>query len=238
MENNFLKIKNLTKTFNEKKVLNNVSVDIPESSIFVFLGESGVGKSTLLRVLAGIESYESGYISVDGAIIDPSDHRKDHTIGMVFQEFNLFEHMTVGQNIILPQQKVLGLSESQAKENAINLLKKFGLENKIDAYPSNLSGGQKQRIAIARTLAVKPKIICMDEPTSALDPVLTTYVADSIQRLSDEGYTILIATHDVAILDKLDCIINFMQNGKIVEQVKSKDLTPDYPLIQKFLNQI
>lgn len=231
-----LRIKNLTKKFDDKKILNEISLEIPKGSIFVFLGGSGVGKSTLLRVLAGLEKLDSGFISYNGQLLDVSKNSESHLFGMVFQNFNLFDHLTVEENITLPLIQVLKKSKEEAKQIAHDLLKKYGLDGKENNFPDDLSGGQKQRLAIARTLAMKPKIICMDEPTSALDPILSGFVAQSISDLAQEGYTVLVATHDVSILDKLDCTINFMKHGKIVEQVKSKDLTNEYPLIQSFLS--
>lgn len=231
-----LRISHLSKKYNDKKILNDIALEIPNGSIFVFLGSSGVGKSTLLRVLAGLEKPDTGIISLNGELMDPAANQESHLVGMVFQHFNLFEHLTVLENITLPLMQVLKKSKQEAEEIGRMLLKKYSLQDKERQYPDDLSGGQKQRLAIARTLAMKPKIICMDEPTSALDPILTDFVAQSIQELAHEGYTVLIATHDVGIVKKLDCTVNFMLNGKIVEQVKSSQLDENYPLIKSFFS--
>ena len=217
-----LKIKNFKKAFGSKKVLDDISVDIPTGSIAVFLGSSGVGKSTLLRVLNGLENLDSGLVSLDNKIINLQNIEQTHLFGMVFQQFNLFEHLSNQENITLALEKVLCKSKIESKKIAKDLLKKFGLEDKADKYPAQLSGGQKQRLALARSLALKPKVICLDEPTSALDPMLTNAVADTISQLSkDGGYTVLIATHDVAILSKLNCEIYLMRDGKIIESANS-----------------
>lgn len=233
-----LSIKDLSKTFGEKKVLDDVSVNVPQGGIAVFLGPSGVGKSTLLRVLNNLESMDSGAITLDGKTLDLSSITKEHTCGMVFQQFNLFDHMTVLENITLALEKVLGLDKKEAEKQALKLLARYNLSDKKNSYPSQLSGGQKQRLAIARTIALKPKIICFDEPTSALDPLLTTHVANSIQELAKEGYIVLIATHDTALLDKLDCTIYLMDKGKIIEQATAQQLAqnPDaYPHMKTFV---
>ncbi len=233
-----LSIRNLSKQFGSKKVIDNVSVDIPKGGIAVFLGPSGVGKSTLLRVLNNLESLDGGTIELDGKALDLSAITKEHTCGMVFQQFNLFEHMTVLSNITLALQNVLGMKQQEADKRAIELLTRYNLADKKNAYPFQLSGGQKQRLAIARSVALRPKIICFDEPTSALDPLLTTHVANTIQKLADEGYIIAIATHDIALLDKLNCSIYLMNNGKIIEQTTAEQLSksPDqYPRIKKFI---
>src|SRR3990167_4869353 len=220
-----LKIKNFKKAFGSKKVLDDISVDIPTGSIAVFLGSSGVGKSTLLRVLNGLENLDSGLVSLDNKIINLQNIEQTHLFGMVFQQFNLFEHLSNQENITLALEKVLCKSKAESNKIAKDLLKKFGLEDKADKYPAQLSGGQKQRLALARSLALKPKVICLDEPTSALDPMLTNAVADTISQLSkDGGYTVLIATHDVAILSKLNCEIYLMRDGKIIESANSVKL--------------
>ena len=157
---------------------------------------------------------------------------------MVFQQFNLFDHLTVERNITLALEKVLKKNSAQAQIIAHELLKDYGLFDKKNNYPAQLSGGQKQRLAIARTLAMEPKIICLDEPTSALDPVLTSYIANTIQQLAQKGYITLVASHDTDLIKKLDCTIYLMHNGTIIEKAQSKELEKNpslFPHITKFI---
>jgi ABC-type polar amino acid transport system ATPase subunit len=218
-----LAINNVTKKFGSKIILNNISLTVKPGEIALLLGQSGVGKSTLLRVLNNLESIDQGNISLNGTVLDTKTMNQQHIVGMVFQQFNLFDHMTVERNITLPLEQVLKKTPEQALQSAQRLLIHYGLEDNAHKYPSQLSGGQKQRLAIARTLALKPTIICLDEPTSALDPMLTSQVAHTIQELAQEGYTVLVATHDTALLEKLQCTIYLMHNGAIVERVLSTD---------------
>lgn len=233
-----LKINQLTKIFGSKKILNNVSLTVNKGEIAVFLGSSGVGKSTLLRILNNLETINSGSITLDNTTLDLSSINTTHTIGMVFQHFNLFDHLTVEQNITLPLEKVLKKNSSEATTIAHHLLKRYGLSDKNNTYASRLSGGQKQRLAIARAIAMEPKIICLDEPTSALDPVLTSYVAQNIQQLATEGYIVLVATHDTDLIEKLNCTIYLMSEGTIIETAPSQELknnSDQYPKIKNFI---
>lgn len=233
-----LKINQLSKSFGTKKILNNISLTIQKGEIAVFLGSSGVGKSTLLRLLNNLESIDSGIITLDDNKLDLKNINATHTVGMVFQHFNLFDHLTVEQNITLPLEKVVKKNNADAKKIAHQLLHKYGLLDKNNKYAHQLSGGQKQRLAIARAIAMEPKIICLDEPTSALDPVLTSFVANNIQELAREGYIVLVATHDTDLLEKLDCTIYLMSAGSIIETAQSQDLktNPDhFPKIKKFI---
>ncbi len=233
-----LSVKNLSKKFGTKKVIDDVSFSVPQGGIAIFLGQSGVGKSTLLRVLNNLETIDAGALFLDDKPLDLSVANKEHTCGMVFQQFNLFPHMSVLENITFPLEKGATTSSKKANEIGQALLDRYDLLDKRDAYPSQLSGGQKQRLALARTIALRPKIICFDEPTSALDPLLTSHVAQTIQELANDGYIVLIATHDTALLDKLNCTIYLMDNGKIVEIAESKKLTQtpnNYPRISKFV---
>ncbi len=233
-----LAIKNLTKIFGNKKVLDNVTFSVDKGSIAVFLGPSGVGKSTLLRLLNNLETIDNGTITLDGKSLDAKTIRTGHTCGMVFQQFNLFDHLTVLENITLALKKVLGKSAKESEQIAKKLLKQYGLTEKANVYPGSLSGGQKQRLALARTIALEPRIICFDEPTSALDPLLTTHVAQTIQELAHKGYIVLIASHDTVLLDKLDCNIYLMDDGTIVEQATTKDFRSNknnYPRITRFV---
>ncbi len=233
-----LVIKHLTKKFGTKVVLNDISVSVAHGHVALFMGESGVGKSTLLRVLNGLELPDSGSITLDSKPLDLKNIHKTHTIGMVFQGFNLFEHLTVLENITIVLEKVAKKSKREAAKIAHELLKKYGLDDKASAKISALSGGQKQRLALARSLCLHPKVICLDEPTSALDPLLTTYVAGIIQDLARQGYIVLVASHDTLLVEKLDCTIYLMDKGSIVETALSKKLAADkdrYPRIKRFI---
>jgi ABC-type polar amino acid transport system ATPase subunit len=233
-----LKIDHINKSFKTKKILNNVSLPVQKGEIALFLGSSGVGKSTLLRILNNLETVNSGTISLDGIPLDLATINTTHTVGMVFQHFNLFDHLTVKENITLPLERVLKKNAPEAEKIAHELLERYGLLEQKNKYAAQLSGGQKQRLAIARALAMEPKIICLDEPTSALDPVLTSYVANNIQQLATDGYIVLVATHDTDLLKKLDCTIYLMSEGSIIETAHSRELhnNPDaFPRIKKFI---
>lgn len=229
-----LEIKNLTKKFNQKTVLNDVSLTVKQGEIAFLLGASGVGKSTLLRILNGLETYDSGSIELNEKPLS----KNPHAVGMVFQQFNLFDHMTVERNITFALEHAAKKTVEQAKHIAHGLLEKYGLADKAQLYPSQLSGGQKQRLAIARSLALKPLVICMDEPTSALDPLLTNYVAQAIQDLSAEGYIVLVASHDTALLKALECTIYLMDKGTIAQSSASSEFRRNensFPLIKQFV---
>lgn len=233
-----LKINNLTKLFHNKKVLNNISLTVKKGEVALFLGASGVGKSTLLRILNNLETINSGTLSLDDTPLDLTTINTTHTIGMVFQHFNLFDHLTVEENITLPLAQVLKKKPTDAQKIAHELLQQYSLLENKNKYASQLSGGQKQRLAIARALAMQPKIICLDEPTSALDPVLTSYVAGNIQQLAHNGYIVLVATHDTDLLAKLNCTIYLMSEGAIIETAQSEALksNPDqFPRLKKFI---
>ena len=205
---NVLEIKNVKKSFNGQGVIKDVSLDVKEGETVVIIGPSGSGKSTLLRCINNLEKIDSGLIKVDGlelikenkngrAIYNDKKILKEINLklGMVFQDFNLFPHFSVMENITKSLELVFNKTEKESKEIAINLLKKMDLENKKDEYPCNLSGGQKQRVSIARCLAINPKLICMDEPTSALDPELVGEVLSTIKSLAKEKKTMVIVTH-------------------------------------------
>ncbi len=217
-------IRNLNKTFKGKHILKDVSLSVDRGDIAILLGGSGVGKSTLLRILNNLEQPDSGSILFNGNPLPLDTIQKSHLIGMVFQHFNLFAHLTVERNITLALEKVLGKTQAEAHEIATELLARYGLQDKAQEPVSSLSGGQKQRLSIARALALKPQLLCMDEPTSALDPLLTDYVAQQIQDLAHQGYSLIIATHDMKLLEKLRCTIYLMDHGEIVEMANSVDL--------------
>ncbi len=217
-----LKVNNLNKSFNKNKVLNNISFELNKGEIGVLLGKSGAGKTTILRCINGLEEFDSGEIIVDNEVIRSSKDIKKirGKIGMVFQNFNLFPHMSVIENIIESPVNVFKIPKEEAINTAKELLKLVDLEDKIDAYPCELSGGQQQRVAIARSCALMPKILCFDEPTSALDSDTIKRVVKIIKQLKIKGMTILIITHDVDFANEVcDKIINI--NNGIVEEVKT-----------------
>lgn len=226
-----LSIKNLSKYYHEKLILDDVSFDVQPGEVVVFLGISGVGKSTILRILTGLETQESGTITFDGKPLAA------HSVGMVFQDFNLFPHLTVEQNIMLPLQKIAGKTQEQAQLIANTLLEKYELTSQAHLYPHGLSGGQKQRVAFARTLAMQPQLICCDEPTSALDPLLTSKIGHEINGLAQQGLIVIVATHDTELIKQIKSTIYLMQSGKIIEKATSKELIahPDkFPCIKNF----
>lgn len=226
-----LSLKNITKHYQNKLVVNDVSFDVQAGEVIVLLGKSGVGKSTILRILSGLESNESGLIALNNLPLPA------HAVGMVFQEFNLFPHLTVEENITLPLQKIAGKSAAQAQAIAQILLTTYELTAQANLYPQRLSGGQKQRVAFARTLAMQPQILCLDEPTSALDPMLTSKVAQEINKLAQQGLMIILATHDTELIKQIKCTIYLMKHGKIIEATTSDELAKNsekYPFIKNF----
>lgn len=234
-----LKINHLTVVLNNKPILNDISLAVNKGEIAVLLGSSGVGKSTLLRVLNNLQPLDAGTVELDGKKLDLAQVNKTHAISMVFQQFNLFDHLTVEQNIMVPLEKVCGKTKVQAHQIAHELLARYGLADKKHKYPAQLSGGQKQRVALARTLALTPQVICLDEPTSALDPMLVLQVAAIIRNLAHEGYIFLIATHDITLLERLPCTIYLMQEGKIIEKARSEDFfahRQEFPALNTFFN--
>lgn len=233
-----LRIEHVTKKFDHKTILHDVTLHVNKGEIAVLLGASGVGKSTLLRILNNLETVDTGQFYLGGKPLDLHTVNKTHTVGFVFQNFNLFDHLSVQENITLALEYALNKSKKESQTIAKQLLEHYGLADKADAYPADLSGGQKQRLALARTLALKPQVICLDEPTSALDPLLTAYVANTIQELAKQGYIVLVATHDTSLLERLDCTIYLMKHGKIVETAQSAALAKhphEYPQIKNFI---
>ena len=212
-----IEIKNLTKSFDSTVIFQNVSLNIDKGEVFVLIGKSGTGKTTFLRCICGLESFDSGQIVVNNKSIDNSKDilSLNGEIGMVFQNFNLFPHMTVYENIAAAPINVLKQSKDVALENAICLLKLLGLDDKLDSYPFELSGGQKQRVSIARALALNPKVLCFDEPTSALDSESIEIIIDIIYKLKKNGVSILIVTHDKYFAKRVADKILTMNNGTI-----------------------
>lgn len=185
----------------EKKILDNVNVSIAENSILTLVGPSGGGKTTLLRCLAGLETADSGEVWMNDSVLKFSEIAGD--IGFVFQDFNLFPHFTVLENITLAPKMTKKKDKKQIDEEALKLLEKFGLKEQVNQYPSQLSGGQKQRVAIVRALIMSPKLLCYDEPTSALDPLLVDSIAETITELKEEGMTQVVVTHDLSFAKKI-----------------------------------
>lgn len=243
-----IKVEKLNKSFGKLHVLKDVNLNVNKGNIISIIGPSGSGKSTLLRTLIHLEKAESGTIHIDNQpILNQQHHISEHKIrercqklGMVFQNFNLFPHKTVLENIIEAPITVLKIKRQEAEKKAINLLKKVGLEDKKDVYPCYLSGGQKQRIAIARALAMEPEIMLFDEPTSALDPELISEVLSVIQDLANEHMTMVIVTHEMAFAREVSDKIIFMDEGKVVESGTPEKIftNPDHPRIQTFLNKM
>ncbi|MDE3056304.1 MAG: amino acid ABC transporter ATP-binding protein, partial [Verrucomicrobiota bacterium] len=210
-----LQVRNLCKSIQEKKILHDLHFSLSLGEIGIFLGKSGVGKSTLLRVLAQLENYESGSITLDQKPL--TQKNAGLGVGMVFQQFNLFEHLNVEENITLALVHHKKLSRQEAQKIAWGLLERYGLLDKRNSRVSTLSGGQKQRLAIARTLALDPKVICLDEPTSALDPHLTQQVAGFIEELAAENRIILLTTHDMALVTRLQARLFLLDAGSFAE---------------------
>ena len=225
-----LTVEHLTKTYgtgeNAVHALDDVSFSVPRGQFLAIIGPSGSGKSTILRCINYLEQPTAGEIIVDG--ISMSDAKSINNIrkevGMVFQRFNLFPHMTVLQNIILSPMKTRGESKDEATKTAIQLLEKVGLADKKDAYPETLSGGQQQRVAIARALAMKPKFMLFDEPTSALDPEMVREVLDVIKDLAKDGMSMAIVTHEMGFAREVADRVLFIDEGKILEQGKPDDI--------------
>lgn len=216
-----IRIDNLCKSFAELNVLKGINLTVNKGEVVALIGSSGSGKSTLLRCLNKLESKTSGEIVINGTMLDDSVkhiHQIRKEVGMVFQQFNLFPHMTVLGNIMEALVQVLKKSKEEARNTALELLQKVGLSDKKDVYPKKLSGGQQQRVAIARALAMNPKIMLFDEPTSALDPELVGEVLQVIKQLASEGMTMLIVTHEMAFAREVADRVIYMHNGIIEEQ--------------------
>ena len=236
-----LKIDKVNKFYGELHALKDVSLSVAQGEVVVILGPSGCGKSTLLRTINGLEPVQSGNFIIEGERIDQNftDWRRiRQKIGMVFQSYELFDHLNVLHNIILGPVKVQGVPREQAVELARHWLKIVGLENKERAYPKELSGGQKQRIAIVRSLVMKPKIMLFDEVTAALDPEIVREVLDVMLNLAKEGQTMLIVTHEMGFARAVADRIVFMDEGSIVEinEPEAFFTAPKSERAKKFLN--
>lgn len=214
-----IRLENVHKTFGKNEVLKGINLHIEQGQVVVIIGPSGSGKSTVLRTMNYLEEPTSGKVIVDG--MDLSDKKKLNEVraevGMVFQNFNLFPHMTVMENLTLAQTKVRKTSSDEAKKIGQALLDRVGLGDKANAYPDSLSGGQKQRVAIARALAMKPKVMLFDEPTSALDPEMVSEVLDVMKSLAEDGMTMVIVTHEMGFAKKVADRVLFVDGGLILE---------------------
>ncbi len=198
-----LELKNLSKRFGDKQIFSDYNLLIPEGQIVAIVGQSGGGKTTLLRMLAGLETIDSGQIIYNGEELSLDELEKRNLLGFVFQDFQLFPHLSVLENLILSPLKTMGMTPEQAKTKAQKLLEKLGLENHASAYPFSLSGGQKQRVALARAMMIDPKIIGYDEPTSALDPELRKEVENLILKNRTSGITQIVVTHDMQFAENI-----------------------------------
>ncbi|TAH67377.1 MAG: amino acid ABC transporter ATP-binding protein [Anaerolineaceae bacterium] len=227
---------NIKKKFDKENVLEDISMEVKEGEVVVIIGPSGSGKSTLLRCLTQLEQVDAGRVEIDGKLmVDTVDNKAVYAdsktlheilldVGLVFQNFNLFPHYSVLKNIVDAQVQVMKRKRDEAKGIAMELLKKMNLSDRADAYPNELSGGQQQRIAIARALALNPKILFFDEPTSALDPELTGEILKVIRNLAQENMTMVIVTHEMAFAREVADRVIFMDNGLIVEQGSPEEL--------------
>ena len=236
-------VKNLHKTFGKTEVLKGIDYHVEKGEKIVIVGPSGSGKSTFLRCMNLLETPTSGEIWFDGKLItDPKtdiNKVREH-MGMVFQNFNLFNNLTIMDNIILAPTKLKLMNKEEAQETALNLLKRVNLTEKADAYPSQLSGGQRQRIAIVRSLAMNPKVMLFDEPTSALDPEMVGEVLDVIKELADSGMTMVVVTHEMGFAKEVGSKVLFVDEGIIMEENTPEEFFnhPKNPRLQDFLSKV
>mgnify|MGYP000269951117 CR=1 FL=1 len=254
MTNNLMvDARSIRKHYGSNEVLKGINLQVNRGEVLCLLGPSGSGKSTLLRCINHLETINGGRLYVDGSLMGfrekgsalhemrPSEIAKQRShIGMVFQRFNLFPHLTTLENVIEAPIGVAGVSKSAAREKALELLTTVGLADKADAYPSQLSGGQQQRVAIARALAMEPKLMLFDEPTSALDPELVGDVLDVMRKLADSGMTMIVVTHEMGFAREVADRVVFMDQGVVVEEGKPKDVIdkPQNPRTQAFLRSV
>ena len=239
-----IEVKNLEKSFGDQKILKGITTTIQKGEKVVVIGPSGSGKSTFLRCLNRLETPTSGQILFEGqdltAISEKQLYAVREKMGMVFQHFHLFPHLTIQKNITLAPVKLKLLTQEQANENAQLLLEKVGLSDKANQYPGQLSGGQKQRIAIARALAMNPDVMLFDEPTSALDPEMVGEVLELMRELASEGMTMVVVTHEMGFAREVASRVMFMDGGKITEENKPDEFVrnPKNPRLQEFLSKV
>lgn len=238
-----VEIRDVRKSYGVNEVLKGVSVDIAKGDVVAMIGRSGSGKSTLLRCINGLETISGGMISVDGIALGgaKTDLRQlRRQVGMVFQQFNLFPHLTASGNVMLALRVVEKMGNSEARDIAREMLDKVGLGEKMDAYPSQLSGGQQQRVAIARALAMRPQVLLCDEITSALDPELVNEVLRVVEKLASEGMTLILVTHEMRFARDVGTQLLFMHHGRIHEQGPPRALfeAPTTPELQQFVSAV
>ncbi|MEH7544912.1 amino acid ABC transporter ATP-binding protein [Neobacillus vireti] len=234
---------NVIKTFGDLEVLKGVDLHVSQGEVVVIIGPSGSGKSTFLRCMNHLESIDGGSITINGKMVENKEaalNKLRQDIGMVFQQFNLFPHMTVLQNILEAPILLKKMTKAEAKKKGIQLLKKVGLEAKSDEYPNRLSGGQKQRVAIARALAMEPTVMLFDEPTSALDPELVGEVLSVMKQLAKEGMTMVVVTHEMGFAKEVADRVIFMDGGNIIEQGIPEEIfvNPKHDRTKEFLGHI
>jgi general L-amino acid transport system ATP-binding protein len=232
----------VTKTFDQFEALKSIDLTVKKGEVVVIIGPSGSGKSTFIRTLNRLESFDDGEIIIDGIKLEDGAHLEAirREVGMVFQSFNLFPHLTVLQNIILAPMKVRGLPREDAERLAMDLLKRVGITEQANKYPSGLSGGQQQRVAIARALAMQPKLMLFDEPTSALDPEMVNEVLQVMKELALSGMTMVVVTHEMGFAKEVADRIVFFDQGRIVEEGEPREFfkNPKQERTRAFLGQI
>lgn len=245
MNDNIIKVDGLKKYFMGEKVkaLDGIDLEIKKGEVVVIIGPSGCGKSTFLRSLNLLETPTDGKIYLEGVdITDPKNNINLHRqkMGMVFQQFNLFPHMTILKNITLAPIKLLKMNKEAAEEKAHTLLKRVGLDDRANAYPSQLSGGQKQRIAIVRALAMNPDVMLFDEPTSALDPEMVGEVLEVMKELAKEGMTMAVVTHEMGFAREVADTVIFMDEGKVAAKGTPEEIfdNPQHPRLKEFLGKV
>ena len=242
-ENVKIHVSHLKKSFGTLEVLKDISTDIYEGEVVVIIGPSGSGKSTFLRCMNKLEEITDGEVIVDGKNLTDKHidiNKVRENVGMVFQHFNLFPHMNVTQNLMLAPVELKKATKEEAKERAIHMLKKVGMDDKAEAYPEQLSGGQKQRVAIARALCMTPDIMLFDEPTSALDPEMVGEVLQVMKQLAADGMTMVIVTHEMGFAREVADRVLFMDGGYIIEEGTPQEvlLNPKEPRTIDFLNKV
>lgn len=242
-DNVLIKVENLKKSFGDFEVLKGISTEVHKGEVVAIIGASGSGKSTFLRALNLLEKPTSGHIYFEGTDItkdgiDINKHRQK--MGMVFQQFNLFPHLTIMQNMTIGPIKLLNKDKEQAKADALKLLGRVGLSDRANSYPNQLSGGQKQRVAIVRALAMQPDVMLFDEPTSALDPEMVGEVLEVMKQLAKEGMTMVVVTHEMGFAREVANKVLFVSDGVIAEEAEPKECfeNPKNPRLKDFLSKV